>query len=349
MIDRLDPTRTTTLRGMFIRDMRSRLLALSTMSGTHILRTISQWHNTITPPTITILSDWFTHTLATYLLGPAQGLGSKGVGRYWWDHYLNDSYLRGISRSYTDITNILPRRTRKSLPNHQQFLSLALGTDSLPTLSLTPITSNTHTAHTHKLSPTPASVTRETLSDRVFLPEGDIGNPVSKPNPNHTQLLHNPPTLNARHSLRDVGGKFISQRVQRLSLRFHNELEGVTLAIGQRLSRILHNGMDASTPPAEVAQQVADDIQGFGLHRALVVVRTEMIRAHAEGQLDALQLLGVQQVQVRAEWIASNNACPRCSQMNGRVMTIQQARGLIPFHPNCRCAWIPHYGPLTYA
>jgi SPP1 gp7 family putative phage head morphogenesis protein len=33
--------------------------------------------------------------------------------------------------------------------------------------------------------------------------------------------------------------------------------------------------------------------------------------------------------------------CPMCQGLNGKVYTIKEARGLIPVHPQCRCAWVP--------
>jgi len=34
--------------------------------------------------------------------------------------------------------------------------------------------------------------------------------------------------------------------------------------------------------------------------------------------------------------------CSECSDLEGNVYTIKEAHGMIPLHPNCRCAWKPH-------
>ena len=74
-----------------------------------------------------------------------------------------------------------------------------------------------------------------------------------------------------------------------------------------------------------------------------MIARTEVIAAHAEGQLDAYSVLGVKQVKVQAEWLTAGDdlVCPLCADLDGEVMSIDEARGLIPRHPLCRCAWKP--------
>jgi len=44
-----------------------------------------------------------------------------------------------------------------------------------------------------------------------------------------------------------------------------------------------------------------------------------------------------------AEWQTAGDerVCPLCEPLDGTVMTIEEARGLIPRHPNCRCMWVP--------
>lgn len=77
--------------------------------------------------------------------------------------------------------------------------------------------------------------------------------------------------------------------------------------------------------------------------RALSIVRTEVIRAHAEGQLDGFEELGLDQVGVQVEWHTAGDSrvCPLCRPMQGVVLKTSEARGLLPRHPQCRCAFIP--------
>ena len=44
-----------------------------------------------------------------------------------------------------------------------------------------------------------------------------------------------------------------------------------------------------------------------------------------------------------AEWTTAGDerVCPECGGWEGIKMTIEEARGMIPLHPNCRCDWLP--------
>ena len=65
------------------------------------------------------------------------------------------------------------------------------------------------------------------------------------------------------------------------------------------------------------------------------------VRAHNEGQLDSLESLGVDEIGVMVEWSTAMNACKLCQPMEGVVFTIKEARGMLPRHVNCRCAYLP--------
>jgi len=74
--------------------------------------------------------------------------------------------------------------------------------------------------------------------------------------------------------------------------------------------------------------------------RSVIIARTETIRAANEGALDNYtKNMSVEKVQ----WLAgiSDRTCDICNEENGRIMTIAEARGQIPKHCACRCAWTP--------
>lgn len=75
-----------------------------------------------------------------------------------------------------------------------------------------------------------------------------------------------------------------------------------------------------------------------------LIARTEANKAYNQGNLDALKQAGITYVQ----WLLSPDACPECyaeaqavvgSQL-GKIVPIEEAEGLLPLHPNCRCTWI---------
>ncbi len=132
-------------------------------------------------------------------------------------------------------------------------------------------------------------------------------------------------------------------KVRMLATRSFEELRGVTAAMGQQLNRELSNGLVQGQSPRTIARNMTRRIDGLSKKRAEVIARTEIIHAHAEGQLDSFVDLGVKEVGIKAEWITAGDSrvCPRCAANEGEVFTVKEARGLIPLHPNCRCAWIP--------
>ncbi len=132
------------------------------------------------------------------------------------------------------------------------------------------------------------------------------------------------------------------QKVKMLSLRALELLRGMSLAMGSQLNVILADGLANGQSPRAIAREMVKKV-GLTYSRALTIARTEIIHAHAEGQLDSFQELGVEGVGIMAEWSTAGDdkVCSLCATREGEVLTIEDARGLIPLHPNCRCAWIP--------
>ncbi len=132
-------------------------------------------------------------------------------------------------------------------------------------------------------------------------------------------------------------------KIELLYERAFNELRGVTDAMGQQMSRTLADGLSQGYGTRKIARELRKNVTNITKTRANVLAKTEIIRAHAEGQLDAYEILGVKEVGVMAEWSIAGDerVCPECGELEGVVMTIQEAKGLIPRHPNCRCSWIP--------
>lgn len=131
-------------------------------------------------------------------------------------------------------------------------------------------------------------------------------------------------------------------KVKLLASRAFEELRGVTTFMAQKMNRALANGMLKGDNPKTIARTMSREIDGLTRTRALVIARTEIIHAHAEGQLDSFEALGTD-VGVLAEWSTAGDdrVCQLCASLEGAIMTVKEARGLIPRHPNCRCAWIP--------
>ena len=138
-------------------------------------------------------------------------------------------------------------------------------------------------------------------------------------------------------------GKVRTSKLKLLAQRNFQQLKGVTAAMGQALNRILSDGLVAGHNPTKIASTMNKEIESITKKRALTIAKTEIIHAHAEGQLDSFSELGVQEVGALAEWATAGDGkvCDKCSPLEGSILTIKEARGLIPRHPNCRCMWLP--------
>jgi len=131
------------------------------------------------------------------------------------------------------------------------------------------------------------------------------------------------------------------ERVRVLTTRAFNDLKGISDVMSQQISRELVDGFIQGKSPREIARLLKKKIDTIGTTRARTLARTEVIRAHAEGQLDVLQELGVTRVGVAVEFSTAGDdlVCPLCSPLDGSVFELKLARGIIPRHPNCG-TWI---------
>lgn len=77
---------------------------------------------------------------------------------------------------------------------------------------------------------------------------------------------------------------------------------------------------------------------------AEIIARTEANRAYNNGNLDALKQAGVEKVQ----FLLAEDACEECvasvgispGEKLGRIVPIDEASGILPVHPGCRCTFI---------
>jgi SPP1 gp7 family putative phage head morphogenesis protein len=136
----------------------------------------------------------------------------------------------------------------------------------------------------------------------------------------------------------------IRSKLELLYLRTFDELKGITSAMSQQLSRALTTGLANGDGPAVIARRMTKTIDKITNTRALTLARTEIINVHASAQLDSYEMMDIGEVQLKAEYttVGDTLVCPICAPDEGRIMSISEARGLIPQHPNCRCSWNPY-------
>jgi SPP1 gp7 family putative phage head morphogenesis protein len=182
--------------------------------------------------------------------------------------------------------------------------------------------------------------------------------------------------LRARYELRKVGypvppieagaimsylssSTFHLDRVGLIYTRVFSDMKGITAAMDMQISRILAQGIIDGDGPALLARKLVATINGTGMgelgitdklgrfipaaQRAITLARTEIIRTFAESSLQEFRNWGVEGVNVLAEFQTAEDdrVCPICESHQGKIYTIDEASGVIPIHPNCRCCWLP--------
>jgi len=145
-------------------------------------------------------------------------------------------------------------------------------------------------------------------------------------------------------------------RVGMMYTRTFEDLKGITASMDSQISRVLSQGMVDGDGPALLAKKLTDTIGGrLGIKnesgkttmspesRAKILARTEVIRAHHSATIQEYRNWGVEGVDVEAELRTAGDSrvCSQCKELEGKVYTLDEAEGLIPVHPGCRCITIP--------
>jgi hypothetical protein len=157
------------------------------------------------------------------------------------------------------------------------------------------------------------------------------------------------------------------------------ELQGAMEAVSQQVVRAFSHGLLQHDKPRKVAAAVKDVILRIGRTRSRATSDAQIVRAHAEATLDVFELAGVPTVGLVPEHIrrprvldadepsartvqrirrgaarlerlgllevltaGDDDVCEECEDLaDSGPYTVAQARGLIPAHPHCRCAFVP--------
>jgi len=134
-----------------------------------------------------------------------------------------------------------------------------------------------------------------------------------------------------------------AERAALIFTRAFEELKGITAAMDQSISRVLAQGMIEGQSPRVVARLLNREVDKIGIVRARRLARTETVRAHHAANIAEYRLAEIEGIEIVAEFITAGDSkvCRRCANLAGRRFTLDEAEGLIPVHPNCRCAAIP--------
>jgi len=169
-------------------------------------------------------------------------------------------------------------------------------------------------------------------------------------------------------NLEDLGGidlflagtPFHMDRVGLLYTRVFADLRGITDVMDTHISRILTQGMIEGDSPELMARKLVASIDGTGIGtlgltdtlgrfipaqtRAVMLARTEVIRAFHLAAIQEYRNWGLADVYVQAEWQTAEDGrvCPKCAELQGKIFTLDEIEPLIPLHPYCRCIALPY-------
>lgn len=280
---RTDPSRTATLRRMFTADLKRRMKSLREEIKVLVVEKDSfglihnplfsnrkSWNGLIGNEVWRFLSDKqkldkFREWLASESSQSLIAVTSETVESGYWNQYVNEAYLKGVNRSFSDVKKL-------GLVSDEAELAFLGG------------------------------------SRQQFI----------------RQLLANP---------------LVVERIRLLTTRVFNELNGLSDNVVKALTRNLADGLTTNLTSVQINGIMRLSLEKLGNTSGLMIPRTEIVRIHAEGQLDALEQLGVKNVGVNVEWTTATNPCPLCSAMAGTVIPIERARGMIPRHIGCLCSF----------
>jgi len=127
--------------------------------------------------------------------------------------------------------------------------------------------------------------------------------------------------------------------------RAYQELDGVTNAMGQQMTRELADGLAQGENPRKIARRLNDRVDKIGITRGRLIARTEVLRAHNGAALNRYEDMRgrIEGVTLVAEHVTAGDArvCPECAALAGRTYSIEEARGRLPVHARCRCTFVP--------
>ncbi|WP_050049744.1 minor capsid protein [Halostagnicola sp. A56] len=139
------------------------------------------------------------------------------------------------------------------------------------------------------------------------------------------------------------------RKLQVLFSRNYAELDGITNAVAQQITRELADGVAAGENPTEMARRISDRIDKIGKTRSTVLARTETINAHTQATIERYRQQGVDSVglepEVQVQTAGDQRVCSQCASVaQGGPWTLDEFEGSEnqpPIHPQCRCTVIP--------
>lgn len=117
-----------------------------------------------------------------------------------------------------------------------------------------------------------------------------------------------------------------------------SKIQGINDTTLEQLKVTLQDGIDLGEGVDDLAKRVRETYEDAKGYRAETIARTETISAFTEGNRQLYQESGVKQLQFYTA--TDERVCEECYSKHGNKYGIDEAGGMIPVHPQCRCTWI---------
>lgn len=143
-----------------------------------------------------------------------------------------------------------------------------------------------------------------------------------------------------------------------------HELNGVVEAAIHHMVSTVSTSIAQNLKPIRMYHGVLHVIKRILRPRITTVSNTLVTSAYNGGKLDLYELFGLEKVGFDPEYVkithdhltdakptkqqlyqimtaGDNKVCPICEDLEGEIVTINEARRILPVHPNCRCVVVP--------
>ena len=148
-----------------------------------------------------------------------------------------------------------------------------------------------------------------------------------------TDLISPEPAHRGKQELNPEAMEWIDKRALWL-------VKGINDTTRDSIRGQLTEGIKEGEGVPKLGRRIRDVFTDCNVRRGKVIARTETIAASNEGALNGYKASGVVE---RVEFYAAldERTCDECMDYHGKVVSIGEAGGVIPVHPDCRCTWLP--------
>lgn len=146
-----------------------------------------------------------------------------------------------------------------------------------------------------------------------------------------------------------MGTSKVLMQTELLRSRVTNLMKGLADDMRSKMIFALASGISKRQNDIKIQRNLRNVISKIIKNRGKILAATEIVHAQSEGQLDGFELLGVKEVQtiVESSLDTAHSKKPLCNCFDKSVYMVDDARGVIPFHPYCKCAWEMRYATNT--